>query len=73
MRSPPAAVGPLAAPEFAVGRGLGFAERNRLVHGRPDAGKRTMDVRPQAEPAEIGLMRDIAQRTLAVFANDERM
>src|SRR5262249_45285555 len=39
----PAAVGPLAAPEFAVGRGLRFGKRNSLVHRRPDAGERTMD------------------------------
>src|SRR6266550_2880669 len=39
----PAAVGPLAAPEFAVGRGLGFGEWNGLVHRRPDAGERAMD------------------------------
>src|SRR5215471_8078871 len=41
--APPAAVGPLAAPEFAVGRGLGFAEWDRLVHRWPDAGQRAMD------------------------------
>src|SRR5262249_4073963 len=39
----PAAVGPLAAPECAVGRGLGFGEWNGLVHRRPDAGERAMD------------------------------
>src|SRR6266849_6096009 len=38
-----AAVGPLAAPEFAVGRGLGFGKRNGLVHRWPDAGERAMD------------------------------
>src|SRR3954471_15565233 len=32
-----------AAPELAVGRGLSFAERNRFVLLRPDAGERPLD------------------------------
>src|SRR5215471_469661 len=36
-------VGTLAAPEFSVGRRLGFAERNGLVELRTDARERTMD------------------------------
>jgi hypothetical protein len=36
-------VGTLAAPEFSVGRWLGFAERNGLVELRTDASERTMN------------------------------
>src|SRR5262245_57827212 len=36
-------VGTLAAPEFSVGRWLGFAERNGLVELRTDAGEWTMN------------------------------
>src|SRR5262245_6777794 len=36
-------VGTLAAPEFSVGRGLGFAERYGLVELRTNARERTMD------------------------------
>src|SRR3954452_15433029 len=32
-----------AAPELSVGRGLSFAERNRFVLLRPDAGERPLD------------------------------
>src|SRR6476620_3171157 len=32
-----------AAPEFTVGRGLSFAERNRFVLLRPDPGERALN------------------------------
>src|SRR5207245_10883109 len=62
----PAAVGPLAAPEFAVGRGLGFGEWNGLVHRRPDAGERAMDDHIAFAGHHDTLLRDDEAIALAV-------